>query len=132
MLLVARIFLFFSIVYTALITWLSLTHLGKISIGGFNPTDKMLHAGAYLFLALLWNFHFVFKSTGFKAYRSNLLWVAAGCLIFGMLIEVLQGTLTSYRDPDWLDILANSTGVSLAVLIFLALAPAIKRLRQKV
>lgn len=130
--LVAKIFFFLSSAYTCLILWLSLTHLGKISIAGFNPTDKMLHAGAYLFLALLWEFFILLKSKNLKRYRANVLWVALACIIFGMLIEVLQGTLTSYRMPDWFDILANSTGIGLAVLIFLGLAPRLKSLKQKV
>lgn len=130
--LVARIFLILSSAYTCLVLWLSLTHLGKISIAGFNPTDKMLHTGAYLFLALLWEFSILLKSKNLDRYRPNVFWVALGCVLFGMLIEVLQGTLTSYRTPDWFDVLANTTGISLAVLIFLALAPRLKRLKQKV
>ncbi|MDX1543506.1 MAG: VanZ family protein [Christiangramia sp.] len=104
----------------------------KISVSGFDPTDKMLHAGAYLFLAFLWKLFFVFKHSDFKRYTSNLLWVAFACFTFGMLIEVLQGTLTSYRTPDWWDVLANSTGVLLAVLGFLVMAPTVKSLKQKV
>ncbi|AVR45317.1 teicoplanin resistance protein VanZ [Christiangramia fulva] len=91
----------------------------------------MLHAGAYLFLALLWEFYILLKRKDFKQYRANVLWVALACFIFGMLIEVLQGTLTSYRTPDWFDILANSTGIGLAVLIFLGFASLLKNLKQK-
>jgi len=104
----------------------------KVSVGGFDPTDKMLHAGAYLFLAFLWKLYIVFQKTDFKRYTSSLLWVAFACFIFGMLIEVLQGTLTSYRTPDWWDVLANSTGVVLAVLFFIVMAPTVKKLKQKV
>ena len=129
---VAKIFLLLAAAYTGLITWLSLTHLGKISIGGFNPTDKMLHAGAYLVLMLLWSFFFILRKPGNERYRSKLLWVAIGCILFGMLIEVLQGTLTSYRTPDWWDVLANSTGICLAALFLILTAPKIKDLKQKV
>ena len=104
----------------------------KVSVGGFDPTDKMLHAGAYLFLAVLWKLYFVFKQPDFQRYTSNLLWVAFASFIFGMLIEVLQGTLTSYRTPDWWDVLANSTGVVLAVLFFTVMAPTVKKVKQKV
>ncbi|MCG9971543.1 VanZ family protein [Christiangramia crocea] len=130
---VARILLFTALIYTGAITYFSLIVMDfKISMAGFDPTDKMLHAGAYLFLAFLWNLFFVFKNSSFKRYTSNLLWVAFACFIFGMLIEVLQGTLTSYRTPDWWDILANSTGVILAVLFFLVMAPTVKSLKQKI
>ena len=103
----------------------------KVSVGGFDPTDKMLHAGAYLFLAFIWKLYFVFKRPDFERYTSNLLWVAFACFLFGMLIEVLQGTLTSYRTPDWWDVVANSTGVVLAVLFFMVMAPTVKKLRGK-
>ena len=104
----------------------------KVSVVGFDPTDKMLHAGAYLFLAVLWKLYFVFKQPDFQRYTSNLLWVAFASFLFGMLIEVLQGTLTSYRTPDWWDVLANSTGVVLAVLFFMVMAPTVKKVKQKV
>ena len=130
---VAKIILFFALTYTSAITYFSLIVMDfKVSVAGFDPTDKMLHAGAYLFLAVLWNLYIVFQNTDFKRYTSNLLWVAVACFFFGMLIEVLQGTLTSYRTPDWWDVLANSTGVVLAVLFFIVMAPTVKKLKQKI
>ena len=130
---VAKITLILALLYTSAITYFSLIVMDfKVSVGGFDPTDKMLHAGAYLFLALLWKLYTLFQNTDFKRYTSNLLWVAVACFLFGMLIEVLQGTLTSYRTPDWWDVLANSTGVLLAVLFFMVMAPTVKKLKQKV
>lgn len=130
---VAKITLILALLYTSAITYFSLIVMDfKVSVGGFDPTDKMLHAGAYLFLALLWKLYILFQNTDFKRYTSNLLWVAVACFLFGMLIEVLQGTLTSYRTPDWWDVLANSTGVLLAVLFFMVMAPTVKKLKQKV
>ncbi len=130
---VARLILFFALSYTGAITYFSLIVMDfKVSVAGFDPTDKMLHAGAYLFLTGLWKLFFVFKATDFERYTANLLWVAFASFVFGMLIEVLQGTLTSYRTPDWWDVLANSTGVVLAVLFFMVMAPTVKKLKQKV
>ncbi|HKJ48020.1 MAG TPA: VanZ family protein [Christiangramia sp.] len=130
---VARILLLFALIYTSVIAYFSSIVMDyKVSIGGFDPTDKMLHAGAYLFLAVLWKLYFLFKHSDFERYTSNLLWVALASFLFGMLIEVLQGTLTSYRTPDWWDVLANSTGVVLAVLFFMVMAPTVKKVKQKV
>ncbi|WP_243735801.1 VanZ family protein [Christiangramia sabulilitoris] len=130
---VAKIFLFLAVTYTGAITYFSLIVMDfKVSVAGFDPTDKMLHAGAYLFLAGLWKLYFLFKHSDFQRYTANLLWVAFASFLFGMLIEVLQGTLTSYRTPDWWDVVANSTGVVLAVLFFMVMAPTVKRLKQKV
>lgn len=129
---VAKILLFAALLYTSAITYFSLIVMDfKVSVAGFDPTDKMLHAGAYLFLTVLWKLYFVFIKNHFKRYVFNLLWVAFACFTFGLLIEILQGTLTSYRTPDWWDILANSTGVAMAVLFFMILAPAVKKIKQK-
>jgi VanZ family protein len=130
--LAAKILLFLALAYTGAITYFSLIVMNfKVSVAGFDPTDKMLHAGAYLFLAALWKLYSVFQKPDFKRYTTNLWWIAFACFLFGMLIEVLQGTLTSYRTPDWWDVLANSTGVGLAVLFFMVMAPTVKKLGRK-
>ncbi|MDT0643364.1 VanZ family protein [Zunongwangia sp. F363] len=129
---VARISLLASGVYTIALTYFSLIHLGKISVGSFNPTDKMLHATAYFLLVSMWKLYFIISSRDRVNYKANLFWISGLSILFGMLIEVLQGTLTSYRDPDWFDILANSTGVLLAVLIFFLLQGPLQRLRRKI
>ncbi|MDT0675060.1 VanZ family protein [Autumnicola musiva] len=129
---VARITFLAAGIYTIALAYLSLIQLGKISVGSFNPTDKMLHAAAYLVLVTVWKLYFVFSSGNNFRYKPNLLWISGVSIFFGMLIEVLQGTLTSYRDPDWFDILANSTGVLLAALLFILSEGLLRRLRQKI
>lgn len=132
---VAKVLLFLSIVYTGILTWFSLTQLSldfRFNLGEFDLTDKALHAGAYLGLVMIWKLFFLFKNSNFQKYRSNLWLVALGSFLFGTLIEVLQGTLTSYREPDWYDMLANGTGVLLAVMLFIMLAPSVKSIKQKI
>ena len=71
-------------------------------------SDKTLHLITYAGLS-------AFFTTLVQASRS--LWlVAAGLVLFGVLLEILQG-LTGYRFFEWLDMLANSLGV-LAGLLF--------------
>lgn len=53
-------------------------------------------------------------------------------VLFGILIEVLQGAVTEYRDPDWADILANSIGVLLALGMCLGFLKYFKRLKHKI
>ena len=36
---------------------------------------------------------------------------------YGIIIEVLQGVLTDTRKPDFNDVIANTTGVVIAVLL---------------
>lgn len=130
--LVARIALFVAGFYTVLLAVSSLVKLGKISVGSFSPTDKLLHLVAYFGLLLLWKVYFILKNKPESNYKNNLLKLAGLAILFGMLIEVLQGVLTNYREPDWYDILANTTGILLAVVIFLFFEKNLKRLNSKI
>jgi VanZ family protein len=130
--LVARIQLVIAVLYTLLIASLSLMQLGKISIGDFNPTDKMMHLGAYFILAFVWFFHYLFKNQDNNIKIRGFFNISVAVIVFGMLIEVLQGALTEYRDPDWADILANSIGVLLAFGMCLGLLKFFKRLKHKI
>lgn len=130
--LVARIALFVAAFYTILLTVSSLVKLGKISVGSFSPTDKLLHLGAYFGLLVLWKVYFMLKNKPKSTYKINLFKIAGLAVLFGMLIEVLQGVLTSYREPDWFDILANTAGILLAVVIFLFFEKSLKRLNSKI
>jgi VanZ family protein len=73
--------------------------------------DKLYHSFAYFTLTISWLLSFYKKPE--KKYV-----IVIGCIILGIIIEVLQGTLTIYRTGDYLDVLANSFGVLLALLIF--------------
>ncbi|HSM62543.1 MAG TPA: VanZ family protein [Gillisia sp.] len=128
----ARIHLVIAVLYTLLIASLSLMQLGKISIGDFNPTDKMMHLGAYFILAFVWFFYYLFKNQDNKIEIKGFLIISGIVILFGMLIEVLQGALTEYRDPDWADILANSIGVLLAFVLCIGLLKYFKRLKHKI
>jgi len=106
--------------------------LGKISLGDFNPTDKMMHLGAYFGLAILWFLYYIFKNQEERIKIKGFFNISIIIILFGMLIEVLQGALTDYRDPDWADILANSIGVLLALGFCLGLLKFFMRLKHKI
>lgn len=102
-----------AIVYTGIITYLSLVNLSDTSVGGWGVSDKVLHAGAYFGMALVWLVFYVLN------YQPNtfLRKIVVVCLLvvaFGILIEVLQNELTTYRELDVFDMLANTSGVILA------------------
>jgi glycopeptide antibiotics resistance protein len=40
------------------------------------------------------------------------------CILFGIIIEVLQFTITNYRTGDYFDVIANSGGVMFGSLVF--------------
>ena len=77
-------------------------------------SDKLLHLITYFLLS-------AFFTTLVQNARS--LWlVVSGLVLFGVLIEVLQG-LTGYRHFEIMDMLANSLGVLSGALIRLTPAP---------
>lgn len=102
-----------SILLTISISWLSLSPLEKYNIH-FSTSDKILHALAYTILTLSWVFSIK------KAHKSNMLKIKIGLAIclFGIIIEVLQSNITTYRTGDYLDVLANTIGITLALVIF--------------
>jgi len=92
----------------------------------------MLHAIAYFILTLFWLFYYLMKMPENNNYKWKFFYISVLVIVFGMLIEVLQGTLTSYRQPDWADILANSIGVLVAFLFCILFLNYLKRIKQKI
>ena len=85
-----------------------------IVLESISVSDKTNHLIAYFLLMLSWLYAF-FKKEKFQEYVK---YIILGCFIFGIIIEILQGIITSYRTASYLDILANTIGVLLAVVIF--------------
>ena len=94
---------FFALAITIGIICLSLIKMPKTNIKISN-IDKLYHSFAYFTLTISWLLSFYKKPE--KKYV-----IVIGCIILGIIIEVLQGTLTIYRTGDYLDVLANSFGV---------------------
>lgn len=112
--LLERSALFIAILATLTIAFLSLSHIPKISFGiKIKSGDKYLHFMAYFFLSLIWYFAFQKK---LKNSRFKLLLISV-LVIYGIVLEVLQGGLTNYRTADVYDALANTLGILLASLI---------------
>ena len=99
---------------TIFIAILSLIKTDNIPLGSFSNSDKVYHAIAYFFLMLSWLYTFHKK----EAFNKNVKYVILACFIYGIIIEVLQGVTTTYRTASYLDMLANGSGVVLAVLAF--------------
>lgn len=89
---------------------LSLIEMPKTSINISN-IDKAYHGFAYFVLTITWLFTFYKKPE-----KKNL--IAFICILFGIIIEVFQTTLTNYRTGDYIDVLANSLGVLFALILF--------------
>jgi len=106
--------IFIAISITIFIAILSLIKTDNILLGSFSNSDKVYHAIAYFFLMLSWLYTFHKK----EAFNKNVKYAILACFIYGIIIEVLQGVTTTYRTASYLDMLANGSGVVLAVLAF--------------
>lgn len=96
--------------YIAFIIWASLqSSTSDLEIPYF---DKILHAGVYGIL-------FMIITLAWPKISNIRIWVA--CFIFGGLMEVAQGTLTSVRTPSFLDLMANGFGAFVALIVIFIL-----------
>ncbi len=104
---VRRIFLILALLLALAILIISLVptmpapHLGH--------ADKYEHLAAYLGLGLL-------AMPALARLHPSQVWL--GLAGYGVLIEILQGTLTETRSADPMDALANAGGAFLAVLVW--------------
>jgi len=85
----------------------------KISISNL---DKLVHFGIYFVFTLVWFCSFsgiVFKKRIFKdVLKASLL-----AFFVGVSIEILQQLFTKFRSGDMNDVLANSFGILMAVVL---------------
>lgn len=91
-----------------------------------------MHVSAYFGLAFIWFFYIFFKKPDEYRYQKAFFIVSIIIVLFGILIEVLQGALTSYRQPDWADILANTIGVVVALGVFMFLKKFLRRVKHQI
>lgn len=107
--------LILAIIATAVIAYLSLSHLPKIDLGlHIKSSDKYLHAIAYFTLSTVWLFALRNKLTN----KVNKIVLIISLMIYGIVLELLQKEITNYRTADLYDELANIAGILLAVLVF--------------
>jgi VanZ family protein len=106
--------LFIAIFFTISITIGSLVKSDVIAIEIVSISDKTIHFIAYFFLMLSWLYVFFKK----KSFSKNVKFIFIGCIVFGIIIEILQGVTTTYRTLSFLDVAANTLGVLFASTVF--------------
>lgn len=130
-----KLLLLAAIVYTLAIAVGSLIPPVGLLDQPFRFMDKLLHLGAYFGLTLLWVACWVywrwrfFGTTVRQSVKKIMLVIAIAASCYGIIIEVLQGTMTSYRTLDHWDVLANTTGVILAILLCSLFINKLERLK---
>lgn len=89
------------------LSWIKLLHI-----------DKVAHVLAYF----IWSFALIFSfskqyNLSVLRYTKTLLAFAIA-LLYGMLMEVLQATLSNDRVGEWPDVIANAVGCCLGLGVF--------------
>ena len=82
----------------------------KVGVPG---NDKLVHFVFYFVFTLLWNFALEKKIKN----GSLKFLVVIVAIIYGIIIEILQEVLTRYREADIFDVMANSAGAFLALIV---------------
>jgi len=106
--------IFIAIFFTISITIGSLVKSDVIAIEIISISDKTIHFIAYFFLMLSWLYVFFKK----KSFSKNVKFIFIGCIVFGIIIEIIQGVTTTYRTLSFLDVAANTLGVLFASTVF--------------
>ncbi|WP_428743645.1 VanZ family protein [Tenacibaculum sp.] len=88
----------------------SLIKLGKAPVK-INHIDKLEHAFAYFVLTIIW-------LRALITTKINKYFIVFCCFFYGIIIEVLQVTITTYRSGELLDAVANSMGILVALITY--------------
>ena len=113
-----------TLIYTISISVLSLAHLTELPELNTGFDDKIAHFILYAGLCLFWFMSFHVLKT-----KSSLLIASLLSIVFGGVIEILQGVLSIYRTTDIFDFVANCLGIlTMALIIYTKKEVIIKKL----
>lgn len=102
-----------AISYTILIVLLSLIPIPRaIPNFKFFEMDKLIHLTMYFILILLWGINLI-------SFKFSLIKILFLTIFFGLIIETLQYLLPFGRYFDFGDIIANSVGAIIGIIILL-------------
>ena len=107
--------LILAIMATIIIGVLSLSAVPKLNLElGIKSGDKYLHFIAYFGLSIIW--YFALRNRIQK--RAFNFFVPLALIFYGIILEVLQSGITTYRTGDIYDALANTAGVIVGLVLF--------------
>jgi VanZ family protein len=83
----------------------------------FPNADKVIHFIMYFSLTFIFMIENKYNAT-IESQRKISILPITGFILFGILIELLQSFITSYRSTDFTDGLSNVLGILAAVIIY--------------
>jgi VanZ family protein len=117
-----NIFFYGAVFLTILITVGSLISMKDVHVVPERFSDKFVHTGAYFVLTFTWLLAFIKKYSQLRQFAV----IAFIVFLYGGFIEVCQMLFTKERQADVYDMLANLTGILMALLVFY---PIIKKMK---
>lgn len=125
-----KIVLYVAILYTLLLTWGSLMS-APVNTEAPEHLDKVMHFAAYFGLTLLWLIYkWKLKITTQALSLKVIILIMILTVLYGIVIELLQGRYTVDRIADGWDVTANSIGALLGAVIFITVINKSERLKS--
>lgn len=84
----------------------------------FEGLDKAVHACLFFVLGLLSYWGFYRQRKWPSVSRNAALYAFLLCMLYGGLIEILQGLVFTYRSADWMDWVFDIGGTLLGIWVF--------------
>lgn len=105
-----------ALIWTGIVSYFCLVSSNEIPSVNIPNLDKYVHVLFHFTLTFFW-FLFFCKHLEKATVLKPLLYSVVFSFVFGMAIEMLQESLTTTRNADVFDILANTFGALLAVSV---------------
>ena len=103
--------------WTLLIAVLCLVKFTDLPSIGVSGADKYVHFTLHFVFTMLWGYYLWLKLN--EIALTKIIFVVTSSLCYGILIEILQETLTKTRRADIFDVVANFSGALVALLLFI-------------
>lgn len=114
-LLKAKALLLFAVLYTAILTYGSLANSQDLPSVSLKTSDKALHFIGYFVFFIFWFFYLFIRNK--TTLKNIFLKIFIAGTLFGIIIEILQTVVTTSRQADIYDIIANCFGLFIAALL---------------
>jgi VanZ family protein len=115
-----KIFLATALFWTGVILYFCLEDAKDIPQVSIPYIDKVIHAVFHFVFTTLWFLYFKKKLNSSNSFKP-LAFSFAFSFFFGISIELMQAFFTTTRSADVLDVLANVSGATLAVIAIILL-----------
>lgn len=105
-----------AVFWAGVITYFCLVPSTDLPAVNIQNLDKYIHVFFHFVFTFVW-FLFFYKQLKTDSILKPFLISMSISILFGIMIEILQSVLTTTRSADFIDVLANFLGASLAFLL---------------